>query len=751
MNFRNGYVVDADFLVLPARFLISNGFFTTFGVKYGKVARLKIKYQSVGKGGKYEYLFKYGMILSSIILITVFLPKQPRFRYEFEKGRIWMHEDLISPYNFAVLKTQAELDKDRENVLKSVHPIYGTNLLTAEQQTTQFETDLPERWQTAGLDTLGENMGAYEQLGKQVLTDIYKRGIIALNNKFQGEQTHYNFTLLTDNVATQSNTAAVHTVESAKEYIAKAVNSRQAIKQKEWLIELLGNYITVNYIYNEPLTAKLEEDALSSISLTRGMVQRGELIVANGTTINNEIYQRIESLRKAYEEESRIGGNSVLVILGQFLIVALVVSLLFVFIYLFRKDIYHNNRLIFLILIVITGMLLVLSWAITIKLPNLYYIPYCIVPVIIRILFDTRLALNIHLLMVVLAAFFVPNSFEFVFLQFSTGMVAIYSIKTLVKREQFLISSAIILGTYLVAYLGMGLMRDGSFGNIYWSDIAPFVFSVLLTLLAYPLIYAFERVFGIISDVTLMELTNSNSRLLRELSYKAPGTFQHSMQVANLAEAAIYKIGGNTLLVRAGALYHDIGKMSNPQYFIENQTKGYNPHDGLSFEQSAQIIISHVAKGVELARKHRLPEVIVDFIRTHHGTTRVDYFYQSYIKSFPEKFVDEEMFHYPGPIPFSRETAVLMMADSVEAASRSLKEPDAQSINDLVDKIIESKLSQKQLINSNITLKDITYISEIFKDMLKSIYHVRIDYDAGKKTSSGQKSDAIPSQNIDRQ
>ncbi|HWK99133.1 MAG TPA: HDIG domain-containing protein, partial [Parapedobacter sp.] len=431
--------------------------------------------------------------------------------------------------------------------------------------------------------------------------------------------------------------------------------------------------------------------------------------------------------------------NRTLLLLGQFLVVALMVSLLFVFVYLFRKDIYRNNRLIFLILIVITGMLAVLSWAIAIKLPSLYYIPYCIVPVIVRVLFDTRLALNIHLLMVLLAAFFVPNSFEFVFLQFSTGMVAIYSIKTLIKREQFLISSAIILATYLVGYIGMGLMRNGSFSNLYWSDLTPFIFSVLLTLLAYPLIYAFERVFGIISDVTLMELTNSNSKLLRELSYKAPGTFQHSMQVANLAEAAIYQIGGNTLLVRAAALYHDIGKMSNPQYFIENQTKGYNPHDSLSFEQSAQIIISHVAKGVELAKKNQLPEVIIDFIRTHHGTTRVDYFYQSYIKSFPEKLVDEEMFHYPGPIPFSRETAVLMMADSVEAASRSLKEPTAQGLNDVVDKIIASKMSQKQFINSNITLKDITTVSEIFKEMLKSIYHVRIDYDTGKKGSLAPK------------
>jgi len=402
--------------------------------------------------------------------------------------------------------------------------------------------------------------------------------------------------------------------------------------------------------------------------------------------------------------------------------------MLIVFLYLFRRDIFEDNRQLSLILLVITGMLVVLSWAIRIKIPSLYYIPYCIVPIIIRILFDTRLALNIHLLVVLIAGFFVPNSFEFAFLQITAGMVAIYSIKNLIKREQFLISALLILGNYFVAYMGISLIRDGSFSDIEWFNFLPFIFSVLLSLLAYPLIYAFERVFGITSDVTLMELTNTNSRLLRDLAFKAPGTFQHSLQVANLAEAAIFKIGGNALLVRAGALYHDIGKMDNPQYFIENQNKGANPHDTLSYEQSAQIIIQHVNKGVEIARRNHIPEMLIDFIRTHHGNTRVDYFYQSFLKNFPEKFVDENIFRYPGPIPFSKETAVLMLADSVEAASRSLKEPDAQSISDLVERIIEYKLDQEQLSDSNITLKDIETIKLIFKTMLMGIYHVRIDY-----------------------
>lgn len=675
-------------------------------------------------------LFKYGMMIFCMVVITIFLPKHPRFRFEFEKGKVWMHDDLVSPYNLAILKTQAEIDQDRATVLQSINPIYDLKAEIETDQLSRLETDFEAKWKNTEFDE--KQKDTYKKFAVKTLKATYERGIISPTKKFQTAGPNYNFTLLIDNVAQNKNTADVFTQESAVDHINTLTDKNKSIEEKDWMKKLLSEYVQANILFNERLTEKLEADALSSISDTRGMVQKGELIVSSGSTISNEIYQKIESLKKAYEEESRISGDRRIVVFGQFLIVGLIMSLLIIFIYLFRADIYENNRMLSLILLVVTGMLVVLSWAVKIKLPSLYFIPFCIVPIIIRILFDTRMALNIHLLMVMVAAFFVPNSFEFVFLQLSAGMVAIYSIKTLVKREQFLISATLILATYVVAFLGMTLLRNGSFSDVNWNAFVPFLISVLLTLLAYPLIYAFERIFGITSDVTMIELTNTNSKLLRELSYKAPGTFQHSLQVANLAEAAIFKIGGDALLIRAGALYHDIGKMSNPQYFIENQTKGYNPHDGLTFEQSAQIIISHVPKGIEMARRARLPEDIVDFIRTHHGTTRVDYFYHSYIKTYPEKFVDEDLFRYPGPIPFSKETAVLMLADSVEAASRSIKEPDAKNISELVDKIVSNKLEHGQLKNSNVTLKDIETVREIFKTMLMSIYHVRVDYEVAK-------------------
>lgn len=667
------------------------------------------------------------MMAICVIFVTLFLPKQARFRFEYEKGKTWMQKDLYSPYMFSIQKTTEEIEKDKDDILKSVLPIYQNDLKIYDNELDSYISEFETKWRSSGIPE--NKKKTYFLVGSTILKDIYRRGLMLPVKKYQRYGENYNFSLLQNNVSSQLNTADALYVSNAQGLIKEKITKNGDIENKDWLIQLVTSHLSPNYSYDSDLTEKLEENALSSLSLTRGMVQKGELIVANGIMVNSTIYQKLESLRTAYEEDAKVSGNSNLILFGQFLLAGLIITLLMIFLFLFRKDIYVDNRQLALILLVITGMLVGLSWAIRIKIPSVYYIPFCIVPIIIRILFDTRLALNIHLLVVLIAGFFVPNSFEFAFLQISAGMVAIYSIKNLIKREQFLISALLILLNYFIAFLGISLIRDGSFSDIEWVNFLPFVFSVLLSLLAYPLIYAFERMFGITSDVTLMELTNTNSKLLRDLALKAPGTFQHSLQVANLAEAAIFKIGGNTLLVRAGALYHDIGKIVNPHFFIENQNRGSNPHDSISYEQSAQIIIQHVNKGVEIARKNNIPEMLIDFIQTHHGNTRVDYFYQSFLKNFPEKFVDENIFRYPGPIPFSKETAVLMLADSVEAASRSLKDPDAISISDLVERIIDYKLDQNQLTDSNITLKDIETIKLIFKTMLLGIYHVRIDYE----------------------
>jgi len=673
---------------------------------------------------KYARNVKFLMMVVSTCLIVYSLPKQAKFSYEIEKGRIWNQKDLVSPYNFAILKTQPEIQNDRRNALASTTQLYQLNKDVAQQQIDGFRNDLEIKWHNAGIDD--KQKEKYILAGTDLLSTIYDKGVVGLNAKYQ-QSPGFSITILQKNVATEKNTSDLFIKETALAYCSQILSKRTDI-DKTFLLDLLQNRIQNNILYDDKLTARLETEVLEGISLTRGMVQKGDVIVAKGSVVNDEVYQKLESYKKAFEDNARINGNPKLVLGGQFILVAITIALLMIFLYLFRKDIYADNRLVSLILLVITAMLFTLSMAIKLQLPNLYYIPYCIVPIIIRILFDTRLALNIHLLVVLIAGFFVPNSFEFAYFEITAGMVSIYSIKNLVRREQFLISAVIITFTYFVSFLGISLIREGSLIDIDWINFIPFVVSVLLTLLAYPLIYLFEKIFAITSDITLIELTNTNAPLLREMAFTAPGTFQHSLQVANLAENAIYAIGGNALLVRAGALYHDIGKMENPLFFVENQNSGFNPHDKVTYEESAQIIIRHVYKGIEMAQKENIPDVIIDFIRTHHGNTRVDYFYQSFLKNFPEKIINENTFRYPGPIPFSKEGGVLMLADSVEAASRSLKEPDEKSISALVDRIVKYKLDQNQLKDSDITLKDIETIKAIFKKMLMSIYHVRIDY-----------------------
>ncbi|SMC87207.1 hypothetical protein SAMN04488101_104132 [Pedobacter nyackensis] len=666
------------------------------------------------------------MMVLSVLIITTFLPKQPRFRYEFEKGTIWRNKDLVSPFSFAILKTNPQVDTDKKDAMDNVLPIYKLNKDLFNVVEDAFSNEFDVKWRSNAFPETESHV--YKQAALKLLKSIYDKGIVAINNKHvKGSSGHYDFSLLRNNISKTVSTHDVFTVQSALEYFKENFTSVN-LKMKEAVVNLAEDHLQPNIIFDEKMTSVVQASMVSSLSTTRGMVQKGELIIAKDNVVDDEIYQKLLSFKEAYEAQTKTIGDRRVVYYGQILLVGFIVSLLMVFLKLFRKDIFADNRQLSLILLVITIMLLALTWAIKLDLPSLYYIPYCIVPIIIRILFDTRLALYLHLLVVLISGFFVPNSFEFVFYQVTAGMVAIYSIRNLIKREQLLLSALFILSAYFISFVGISLLREGSFSQIEWINFVPFIVSVMLSLLAYPLIYAFEKMFGITSDVALIELTNTNNKLLRELAFKAPGTFQHSLQVANLAEAAIFKIGGNSLLVRAGALYHDIGKIENPQYFIENQNTAQSPHDKLPYEQSAQIIIKHVHKGIEITRRYQLPESVIDFIRTHHGNTRVDYFYQSFLKNSPEKFVDENIFRYPGPIPFSKETGVLMLADSVEAASRSLKNPDAQSINDLVERIINYKLEQNQLDNCDITFKDIETIKLIFKTMLMSIYHVRIDY-----------------------
>jgi cyclic-di-AMP phosphodiesterase PgpH len=368
------------------------------------------------------------------------------------------------------------------------------------------------------------------------------------------------------------------------------------------------------------------------------------------------------------------------------------------------------------------------TFIMNIKVSYIMAVPICLVPIIVRTFYDTRLALFVHIITIIVLGFLVPNSFEFLFMQLITGIITIITVVRLHHRSQFFFTSLMIMLSYSVIYVGMTLMQEGSIAQVSRVSFLMFGISALLTLFSYPLIYLFERMFGMITDVSLIELSDTNSKLLRELAITTPGTFQHSLIVSNIAEEAARAIGANSLLARTGALYHDIGKMDMPMYYIENQTGGINPHDDLSYEESARIITGHVIRGIEKARLNKIPEAIIDFIRTHHGTRYTQYFYNKFKEENGDEPFDETPFRYRAPIPFSKETSILMMADSIEAASRSLKSPSEQDVSDLVEKLIDSQMEGKQFRNSLLTLKDISTIKKIIKKKLLSIYHIRIEY-----------------------
>jgi putative nucleotidyltransferase with HDIG domain len=457
----------------------------------------------------------------------------------------------------------------------------------------------------------------------------------------------------------------------------------------------------------------------------RGLVTKGTRIIAKGEVVEGEKLKILQSLQLEYESQTWTQSNTAWIILGYALLVIIPVLLLFVFLWRTRPLVFENNKRTTFLCVNILLMVLLTKVVVDVNPLYVYAVPICMLPLLLRTFFDTRIALFSLMIALFLIAFLVPNSFEFMFLQMMAGILASLTVNDLYRRAKLFISVGLIVGLYVVSYIAFTLIHDGNLNQLSYDVLLLFVVNGLAILFVQPLIYIFEKVFGLVSDASLLELSDTNSKLLRELADKAPGTFQHSLQVANIAEAAANAIGANTLLTRVGALYHDIGKMKNPVFFSENQAS-YSPHDDLSSEVSAKIIIEHVLHGITLARKAKLPDRVVDFIRTHHGTTTVLYFYQQAKQNNVE--VDIEQFQYPGPKPFSKETAIVMISDGVEAASKSLKEPTAEKIIVFVDKIVQRLMDEKQFLEANITLREIETIKKVLVEKLISSYHLRVAY-----------------------
>ncbi|MDZ4204172.1 MAG: HDIG domain-containing protein [Bacteroidales bacterium] len=673
------------------------------------------------------YLFRISLFLLSVVLIMFIFPREGKFKYEFQRGKPWMHEDLIASFDFPILKPANEISQERELVIRQIKPYFRFNNQQLSPQRSQVIQHLQSKLQTPS----GRLPAGYETSKKQALEvfdKVHERGIIEMNPMLEGRPSDFQLMVIKENTANEVEMNKLFTIQTADLWVRGQLKSLNNAVNNEILAVIISNHLIQNVFYDQATTEHEKQNALARISQARGMIQKGERIISEGELVTAEKLLILESFRKEYETQVGSTISYLGIIAGQSILVTISLAVLLLFLIFFRPDLFMQNKNIVFILLVILLMVFTISFVVRNHLHYFYLLPVCLVPVLIRVFYDTRLALFVHLVVIIITGFLVPNSFEFVFLQLIAGIIAIISVVKVDRRGLFVLSAFLIFITYSAIYTGMNLMQEGNFSTIGTTNYLLFGGSALLTLLAYPLIFIFEKAFGFVTDITLLELSDTNNKLLRKLGERAPGTFQHSIQLANIAEEVVREIGGNPLLVRAGALYHDIGKADMPVYFIENQTTGVNPHDDLPYEESARIIISHVPKGIDIARKHKLPEAIIDFIRTHHGTKKAEYFFTKHLEDFPDEETNEETFTYHGPAPFSKETAVVMMADSVEAASRSLKMPDPEKINNLVETIINKQLAEGQYDNADITMRDIYRIKKILKKKLMNIYHVRISY-----------------------
>jgi putative nucleotidyltransferase with HDIG domain len=682
-----------------------------------------------GAGRNKNILAKIALFFSAVVLLVTVFPKEGRFKYEFTKGKPWLHDDLYAPFDFAIIKYEEELKSEQEEVLRGLKPYFSLDTAVYGRQKEIFKADFREKW----VARFGSS-GAFPALKEntlssalQLIDTLFSHGIIQVVPAIENKSNDFEITLLNRNVAKVVPLKQVFTIQQASDHILRNLHIFEP-ELREMVMTALTSNLSQNLFYDANKTNAEKDAALGRISPFHGMVQQGELVISKGALITDSQFRILSSLKTNYEAQLGTSRAFYAITGGQAILTSISILVLALFLFIYRKDIFANNKKIFLILLVISMMVLAASIVVRLNVSYFYLIPVCLVPVIIRVFFDTRLALFVHLITIFNTGFIVPNSFQFVFIQLMAGVVAIMSIVRLERRSQFIYTSFFVLCTYLMIYFGLILIQEGGLRGVDMGQVYKMAGNAAMLLFAYPIIYIIERVFGYITDVTLIELGNSNNKVLRELAEKAPGTFQHSLQVANLAEEASYAIGANSLLVRVGALYHDIGKMEAPMYFIENQVTGINPHDKLSYEESAEIIIKHVTYGITLAKKHKLPPEITDFIATHHGTRKVEYFYIKQKQENPEKSLDEKAFTYPGPIPNSKETALVMMADSVEAASRSIVNPDEKCISDLVDRIINKQLENNQFDDAGLTLQDIFRTKQIFRKKLLTIYHIRISY-----------------------
>ncbi|NVJ88135.1 MAG: HDIG domain-containing protein [Flavobacteriaceae bacterium] len=671
-------------------------------------------------------IYKVILFLVSTFAIVYMFPKGGQFKYDFTNGQLWKYDNLYAPFDFAIQKSEEEITIEKKEIVANSKLYFQFDETTVNDVKVNFRNNLARITSRDSLSS--KEIKEFEQLGIKIINQVYKNGFLESISENRTSNENDIVALKVNNEVSDLPFKTLYTSKDVLNIINANLNSIQSSDNSKLFLDIIAGLLKPNVTYDEELTNKIIDKSISEISYTKGKVSAGELIILKGDIVEGKKLAILNSLKSESESQIWSESNYNWIVFGYIILVSLALLMLLLFLQKYRLEIYNNNNKVTFIFFNIIAIISIQTFVIKYNVDYLYIVPLSILPIILKAFFDARLGLFAHVLTVLLLGYIVPNSFEFIYLHIIAGIVTILTVSELYKRANLFISVAQITIIYMITYFAFSIIKEGNANQINWTYFLLFAINGLLSFLSIILIYIYEKLFGLVSDVTLLELSNTNTKLLRELNELAPGTFQHSMQVANLAEAAANEIDANSMLVRTGALYHDIGKMLNPMYFTENQTTGVNPHNDLSPRDSAKIIIDHVIKGVELAKKHNLPDRIIDFIRTHHGTSTTYYFYKMEQELNPDATINSKHFQYKGPIPFSKETAILMMCDAAEAASKSLKNPTAQSISDLIEKIVSKQVSDNQFVNSNITFREINIIKKTIKKKLMNIYHLRVEY-----------------------
>ena len=672
-----------------------------------------------------ELLYKCLIFIITVGIIAYFMPKEGKFNYEFDMNKPWKYGLLQASFDFPIYKNEQQVQREQDSLLNMYQPYFHMNKQVEKEMLSLLREDYEKNLK----HSLPSQ--SYIRHIERTLKDIYNMGIISSEDDQRLQEDSIRSILLVEkNMATSQGTSNLFSIKEAYEHL---LNVDTLFYSKKLLQACnLNHYLTPNLTYDKEKSETAKKELLSSISWANGLVLNGQKIIDRGEIVNEQRFNILQSLQKEWEKRSESAQEIHLTAMGQVLMISILILCFMIYLGLFRNDYYKRRGSVTLLFSLIVFFPVILSIMVEQNLLNVYILPFAMIPIIVGIFLDSRTAFMAHITIILLCSISLRYPHEFIILQAGAGMAAIFSLRELSQRSQLFRTAVIVVICYALLYFAFELIHEDDLTKLNTRMYIYLIINGILLLFAYPLLFLLEKIFGFTSNVTLVELSNINNKLLREMSEVAPGTFQHSLQMANLAAEAANRIGANSQLVRTGALYHDIGKMVNPAFFTENQS-GINPHKSLSYEQSAQVIISHIHDGVKLAEKYNLPKVIKDFIRTHHGKGVAKYFYISYQNEHPGEEVDIEKFSYPGPNPFTKEQAILMMADAAEAASRSLPEYTEESISTLIDKIIDGQVAEGYFKECPITFKDIALVKALFKEKLKMVYHTRITYPELKK------------------